>query len=97
MTEDGYSDRISAELVGYNSVNLSWMQSRSDLVVHCGQRKLQPSESVVLLNHDHAAAAAVSHDVIIGIESVPMQLTECRFPRLAIFNAKILIYFSNKL
>ena len=30
-------------------------------------------------------------------ESVPIQLAQCRFPRLAISNAKILIYFSNKI
>jgi len=33
----------------------------------------------------------------IGNESVPIQLAQCRFPELAIFNAKVLIYFSNKL
>jgi len=32
----------------------------------------------------------------IGNKSVPIQLAQCRFPGLAIFNAKILIYFSNK-
>jgi len=26
-------------------------------------------------------------------ESAPMQLAQCRFPELAIFNAKVLIYF----
>jgi len=31
----------------------------------------------------------------IGNKSVPIQLAQCRFPRLAISNAKILIYFSN--
>ena len=34
---------------------------------------------------------------MIGNESVPIQLTQCRFPGLATFNAKILIYFSNKI
>jgi len=33
----------------------------------------------------------------IGSESVPIQLTQCRFRRLAISNAKISIYFSNKI
>jgi len=33
----------------------------------------------------------------IGNESVPIQLAQCRFPGLAISNAKILIYFSNKI
>jgi len=33
----------------------------------------------------------------IGNESVPIQLAQCRFPLLAIFNAKILTYFSNKI
>ena len=46
MPEGGYSDRILAELVVWH---LSWMQSRADLVVHCGQHKLQPSEGVVFL------------------------------------------------
>jgi len=32
-----------------------------------------------------------------GNESVPIQLAQCWFPGLAIFNAKILIYFSNKI
>ena len=30
-------------------------------------------------------------------ESVPIQLAQCWFPGLAIFTAKILIYFSNKI
>jgi len=33
----------------------------------------------------------------IGNESAPIQLAQCRFPGLAISNAKILIYFSNKI
>jgi len=33
----------------------------------------------------------------IGNESVPLQLAQCRFPGLAISNAEILIYFSNKI
>jgi len=49
MPEGGYNDRISAELVVWQ---LSWMQSRADLVVHCGQYKLQPSESVVFLGRE---------------------------------------------
>jgi len=32
----------------------------------------------------------------IGNESVPIQLAQCWFPGLAISNAKIHIYFSNK-
>jgi len=31
-----------------------------------------------------------------GNESVPIQLAQCRFPQLAISNAKMLMYFSNK-
>jgi len=31
-----------------------------------------------------------------GNESVPIQLAQCRFPRLAIANAEMLIRFSNK-
>ena len=34
---------------------------------------------------------------LIGNESVPIQLAQFRFPGLAIFSAKILIYFSNKI
>jgi len=30
-------------------------------------------------------------------ESVPIQLAQCRFPGLAISNAKMLIYFLNKI
>jgi len=33
----------------------------------------------------------------IGNESVPIQLAQCRFPGLAISDAKILMYFSNKI
>jgi len=33
----------------------------------------------------------------IGNESAPIQLAQCRFPGMAIFNDKILIYFSNKI
>jgi len=33
----------------------------------------------------------------IGNESVPIQLTQCWFPGLAVSNAKIKIYFSNEL
>ena len=32
-----------------------------------------------------------------GIESVPIQLAQCRFPGLATSSAKILVYFSNKI
>jgi len=35
--------------------------------------------------------------VSIGNESAPIQLAQCLLPGLAIFNAKILIYFSNKI
>jgi len=35
--------------------------------------------------------------VVTGNESAPIQLAQCRFPGLAISNAKILIYFSNKI
>jgi len=34
---------------------------------------------------------------LTGNESVPILLAQCRFPGLAIFSAKILIYFSNKI
>jgi len=33
----------------------------------------------------------------IGSESVPIQLAQCRFPEPAVSNAKISIYFSNKI
>jgi len=33
----------------------------------------------------------------IGKESVPTQLAQCWFPGLAISNAKIYVYFSNKI
>jgi len=33
----------------------------------------------------------------MGNESVPIQLAQCRFPGLAISNAEILMYFSNKI
>jgi len=33
----------------------------------------------------------------IGNESAPIQLAQCRFPGLAISNAKIFIYFSKKI
>jgi len=36
-------------------------------------------------------------DFPIRNESVLIQLAQCRFPRLAISNAKILTYFSNKI
>ena len=36
-------------------------------------------------------------DQLIRNESVPIQLAQCRSPELAISNAKILIYFSNKI
>ena len=34
---------------------------------------------------------------VMGNESVPIQLAQCWFPGLAISNAKIQIYFSNKI
>ena len=34
---------------------------------------------------------------VIGNESAPIQLAQCRFPGLAISTAKILIYFSTKI
>jgi len=35
--------------------------------------------------------------ILIGNESVLIQLPQCRFPELAISHAKILIYFSNRI
>jgi len=35
--------------------------------------------------------------MLIGNENVPMQLAQCWFPGLTISNAKIQIYFSNKI
>ena len=35
--------------------------------------------------------------IALGNESVPIQLAQCRLPELAIFNANIIIYFSNKM
>jgi len=34
-----------------------------------------------------------SYSSTIGDESVPIQLAQCRFPGLVIFNAAVLIYF----
>jgi len=45
-------------------------------------------------NHIYRAPKIVQR---IGNESVPIQLARCRFPGLAICNAKILMYFSNKI
>jgi len=39
----------------------------------------------------------VQDGIGLGNESVPIQLAQCRFPGLAISNAKILINFSNKI
>jgi len=33
----------------------------------------------------------------VGDESVPIQMAQCWFPGLAISNAKIVIYFSNRI
>jgi len=35
--------------------------------------------------------------VTVGNESVPIQLAQCRFPELAMSNAKMVIYLSNKI
>ena len=35
--------------------------------------------------------------MVTGNESVLIQLAQCRFPRLAISNSEILVYFSNKM
>ena len=40
--------------------------------------------------------AALLFYTAIGNETVPIQLAQCRFPGLAISDAKILTYFSNK-
>jgi len=40
---------------------------------------------------------AYSSALRIGNENVPIQLAQCWFPGLTISNAKILIYFSNKI
>jgi len=39
----------------------------------------------------------MSTPVEIGNESAPIQMTQCRFPGMAISSAKILIYLSNKI
>jgi len=43
-----------------------------------------------------AGAEEAPAKVKTGNESAPIQLAQCRFPGLAISNAKILTYFSNK-
>ena len=49
----------------------------------------------------HMSSKSVSGIIIkneeIGNESVPIQLAQCWSPGLAIFNANIQIYFSNKM
>jgi len=44
-------------------------------------------------NHIYRAPKIVQR---IGNESVPIQLARCRFPGLAIYNAKMLMYFQIK-
>jgi len=46
---------------------------------------------------DNTGRSRLTFLVVTGIESVPIQLAQCRFPGKAISNAKILIYFSNKI
>jgi len=41
--------------------------------------------------------AGWSTDTTTGNERVPIQLAQCWFPALAISNAKMQIYFSNKI
>ena len=42
---------------------------------------------------EHRGKISQPSHAIIGNESVPIQLAQCRFPGLAIFNAKILNFF----
>jgi len=51
------------------------------MLIHCWWRNKSHSASIVHTEN----------------ESVPIQLTQCRFPGLTISNAKILIYFSNEI
>jgi len=46
---------------------------------------------------EHRGKISQPSRAIIGNESVPIQLAQCRFPGLAIFNAKILKKISNKI
>jgi len=55
---------------------------------------LPPDQAVSQAAEAHTANWWLSD---IGNESVPIQLAQCWFPRLAISNAKILIYLSNKI
>jgi len=41
--------------------------------------------------------SGINQHLLIGNESVPIQLAQCRFSGLAISSAKILILFSNKI
>jgi len=43
------------------------------------------------------AAFIEPRSLYTGNESVPTQLAQCRFPGLAISNAKIYVYFSHKI
>ena len=45
----------------------------------------------------HFTACVQIETGAIGNKSVPIQLAKCWFPGLAISNAKILIYYSNKI
>jgi len=65
-----------------------------------GSTRSDQFRSIHVMCSQQALLYTVSNWVLvrdIGNESVPIQLAQCRFPGLAISNAKILIHFSNKI
>ena len=62
-------------------------------------RALAVLVSLQPINTEYSCDADAQYDQrtrrVIRNESVPIQLAQCWFPELAIFSAKIYIYFSN--
>ena len=55
------------------------------------------TKKLILTNANFNPNSVTPFLTLIGNESAPIQLAECRFPGLAISNAKIWIHFSNKI
>jgi len=58
---------------------------------------LEPRTVRLILQDVHILGGSNATFVSIRNESAPAQLAQCRFPGLVISNAKILLYFSNKI
>ena len=99
MREEGEGKERAGITMGFG------LSQSNFLVTSLSLLKLTRKTHVLLSRHVHTQFVPEKRPInlfllyfdIIWNEIVPLQLAQCRFPLLAISNAKILMYFSNRI